>query len=157
MISLIFAIDPFFLIGKGNDLPWDYPEDLKYFKKITLHKTVLMGLETFQSIIMRTGRPLPKRHNVVASLSPFQYEGVEVINDLFSYLSQQRDEEVFVIGGKTIYQLSLPYADYLYITHIEQVHQGDVYFGPLDLSFFELIHEETSPGLRFCKYKRKSI
>jgi dihydrofolate reductase len=154
MISMIFAIDPNKLLGKGNDLPWNYPADLKYFKQTTLHKTVLMGLETFQSILMRTGKPLPNRKNVVASLTPFAYEGVEVIDDLFRYLKTPREEEVFVIGGKTIYNLALPYADRLYITHIEQVHEGDVYFDKLDLTPFRRVSEKVEGVLRFCVYER---
>lgn len=155
MISLIFAIDRNLLIGKGNDLPWDYPEDLKYFKKTTLHKTVLMGLETFQSILMRIGKPLPNRKSVVASLTPFEYPGVEVIGDLFAYLKEPKQEEVFVIGGKTIYKLSLPYADRLYITHIDAVHEGDVYFEGLDLSLFHLVSKEVVGKLSFCIYERR--
>jgi dihydrofolate reductase len=154
MISMIFAIDANKLLGKGNDLPWNYPSDLKYFKQTTLHKTVLMGLETFQSILMRTGKPLPNRKSVVASLTPFAYEGVEVISDLFAYLHTPRDEEVFVIGGKTIYQLTLPYADRLYITHIDQVHEGDVYFDKLDLTPFACVSERQEGVLRFCIYER---
>lgn len=154
MISMIFAMDSNKLLGKGNDLPWNYPADLKYFKQTTLHKTVLMGLETFQSILMRTGKPLPNRKNVVASLTPFAYEGVQVINDLFAYLKAPRDEEIFVIGGKTIYQLTLPYADRLYITHIDQIHEGDVYFDKLDLTPFECISERQDGVLRFCVYER---
>jgi dihydrofolate reductase len=155
MVSLIFAIDPNKLLGKGNDLPWYYPEDLQYFKKTTKGKTVLMGLETFRSILSRNGKPLPNRHSVVASLEPFAYEGVEVIGDLIRYLKTPRGEEVFVIGGKTIYELSLPYADKLYITHINKVYEGNVYFNKLDLTNFALISETISGDLRFCIYERK--
>jgi len=155
MISLIFAIDPNKLLGKGNDLPWYYPEDLQYFKKTTKGKTVLMGLETFRSILSRNGKPLPNRHSVVASLEPFSYEGVEVIGDLFQYLKTPRAEEVFIIGGKTIYELSLSYADRLYITHINKVYEGNVYFTKLDLTNFTLISETVSGDLRFCIYERK--
>jgi dihydrofolate reductase len=155
MISLIFAIDPNKLLGKGNELPWYYPEDLKYFKKTTDGKTVLMGLETFRSILARIGKPLPNRHSVVASLEPFRYEGVEVIHDLIAYLKTPRTEEVFVIGGKTIYELSLPFADRLYVTHIGKVYEGNVYFSKLDLSPFSLVRENLAGDLRFCLYERR--
>jgi len=155
MISMIFAVDPNFLIGKGNDLPWDYKEDLAYFKKTTKGKTVLMGLETFQSILSRNGRPLPGRKSVVASLTPFSYEGVEVTSDLFSYLRAPHDEEIFVIGGKTIYELSFPYADRLYITHIKQPHEGNVYLKKFDLSNFNVIFQEDHDDLTFVVYERK--
>lgn len=154
MISMIFAVDPNFLIGKGNDLPWDYKEDLKYFQNTTKGKTVLMGLETFKSIFSRIGKPLPNRKSVVASLEPFAYEGVEVISDLFSYLKAPHDEEIFIIGGKTIYELSFPYADRLYITHIKKEHQGDVYLKKFDLSSFKTIQYEEHTDLIFAIYER---
>lgn len=155
MISLIFAMDPHKLIGKGNDLPWHYPEDLKYFKAKTADKTVVMGLETFRSILARNGRPLPKRHSVVASLEPFSYPGVEVTTDLIGYLNKPREEEIFVIGGKTIYELSLPYADRLYITHIKQAHEGDIYLDKLDLRLFRLVSQTELPDMTFAIYERK--
>lgn len=154
MISLIFAIDRNFLIGKNNELPWNYPEDLKYFKKTTEGKTVLMGLETFRSILARNGHPLPHRRSVVASLEPFAYPGVEVTGDLLGFLKAPREDEVFVIGGKTIYELSLPFADRLYVTHIDADHEGNVFFRKLDLSQFRLIRETLSGALRFCVYER---
>lgn len=155
MISLIFAVDPNGLIGKGNDLPWHYPEDLKYFKKTTLNKTVLMGLETFRSILSRHHKPLPNRRSIVASLEPFSYPGVEVINDLIGFLKQPRTDEIFVIGGKTIYELSLPFADRLYITFVKQAHTGDVYLKTIDLSLYSLLWQEEHDQLIFKIYERK--
>lgn len=154
MISLIFAVDPNFLIGKGNDLPWDYKEDLKYFREKTSGKTVLMGLETFKSILSRIHKPLPNRHSVIASLVPYEYPGAEVIGDLFAYLKEPRNEEIFVIGGKTIYELSFPYADRLYITHIKKEHDGDVYLKKFDLSDFKVISKEETDDLTFAVYER---
>ncbi|MBU1145421.1 MAG: dihydrofolate reductase [Firmicutes bacterium] len=156
MISLIFAIDPHFLIGKANNLPWNYPEDLSYFKQTTLHKTVLMGLETFQSIVSRIGKPLPNRKSIVASLEPFSYPNVTVIHDLISFLKQPTSEEIFIIGGKTIYELSFPYADRLYITHISKPYEGDVYLNNIPFSDFSLMKEETKGELTFSVYERKS-
>ena len=88
MISMIFAMDPTGLIGKNNDLPWDYPEDLQYFKYVTLNKTVLMGVTTFESIVQRLNKPLPNRKSIVASLDNYSYPGVEVINDLIGFLKK---------------------------------------------------------------------
>lgn len=156
MISLIVAIDPNKLIGNGNDLPWYYPEDLRYFKQITEHKTVLMGLETFRSILKRNGKPLPNRQSIIASLEPYSYPGVIVINDLLHFLQVPREEEIFVIGGKTIYELSLPYANRLYITHIRKIHEGDVFFSKLDLSGFRLIQKDEREELTFAIYERNT-
>ncbi len=154
MISIIFATDPNHLIGKDNDLPWNYSEDLKYFKEKTLNKTVLMGEATFYSILDKLGKPLPKRNIIVASLEEFSYPKVKVINDLIGFLKQDHEEEIFIIGGKTIYELAFPYADRLYITHIKKVHEGNVYLN-FNLDNFNLISEQQFPELSFCIYERK--
>ncbi len=153
MISLIFATDPNHLIGMNNDLPWDYPEDLKYFKETTLNKTVLMGLNTFYSILDKLGKPLPKRNLIVASLDEFSYPNVTVIKDLIAFLKQPHEEEIFVIGGKTIYELAFPYANRLYITHIKKPHKGNVYLN-FNLDGFKLIRNKELAELSFAVYER---
>ena len=120
MISLIWAMDKNNLIGIDNDLSWHYSEDLKYFKEKTTDKKVIMGENTFYSILNRIGKPLPHRKNIVATLDTnFKRDDVEVTYDLIKFLKDNQDteEEIFVIGGKQIYALSLPYAKRLYITH----------------------------------------
>ncbi len=154
MISLIFATDPNHLIGSDNDLPWNYPEDLKYFKKTTVNKSVLMGLNTFHSIMSINGKPLPKRNLIVASLEEFSYPNVTVISDLISFLKAPHNEEIFVIGGKTIYELAFPYADKLYITHIKKAHIGNVYLN-FNLDDFKMVHQQETPDLIFAIYERK--
>ena len=151
---MIFAIDPTGLIGKENDLPWNYPEDLQYFKYITLNKTVLMGVKTFESIVSRLNKPLPNRKSIVASLDNFSYPGVEVVNDLDKFLKEPHDEEIFVIGGKTIYEYCLPYAERLYITHIKKVFEGDTYMD-LDMSDFKLIKSDDNEEMTFAVYERE--
>jgi dihydrofolate reductase len=146
-------MDPTGLIGKNNDLPWDYPEDLQYFKYITLNKTVLMGVTTFESIVQRLNKPLPNRKSIVASLDNFSYPGVEVINDLIGFLKKPHNEEIFVIGGKTIYEIAFPYADKLYITHIKKVYDGDTYLD-FDLSDFKLVKSDDNEELTFAVYER---
>jgi len=154
MISLIFAIDPNNLIGKDNLLPWNYKEDLKYFKKTTLNKTVLMGDKTFYSILEQLGHPLPKRNIIVASLEEFSYPGVKVVRDLIKFLKEEHEEEIFVIGGKTIYELSFPYAKRLYITHIKKEYIGNVYLN-LNLDGFDLVWSEDHLDLTFAIYERR--
>lgn len=156
MISLIFAIDQNNLIGKGNDLPWHYPEDLKYFKEVTTGKTVLMGLNTFYSIYNRIGKPLPKRNNLVATLDKnIRIDGVTFVYDLISFLEEKHNEEIFIIGGKQIYELSLPYADRLYITHINKAYEGDVYFPKINYEEYNVIRSNDSGELCFKVYERK--
>ena len=157
MISLIFAMDINNLIGKDNDLPWHYSEDLKYFKNVTTGKKVIMGENTFYSIYNRIGKPLPNRENYVATLSEdFNYPGVNVVNDLITFLETiKRDsEEYFVIGGKKIYELSLPYADRLYITHINKAYEGNIYFPKINYSNYNKIKSDKVGELDFCIYER---
>lgn len=78
MLSLIVAIDDNFLIGNGNNLPWYEPEDLKYFKKVTLNHAVLMGYNTYLSIINRIGKALPKRKNYVLT-EKLQLKAMELL------------------------------------------------------------------------------
>ncbi len=159
MISLIVAIGVDNIIGMDNDLPWNYPEDLKYFKKVTKGKTVIMGLNTFYSITSRIGHPLPNRKNIVATLDKnFKYEGVEVVNDFVSFVKENLDteEEIFVIGGKQIYSLCLDYVQKMYITHVNKYHEGNVYFPTIDYSKFEKVSSQIVGDLDFAVYERIS-
>lgn len=157
MISLIFAMDINNLIGKGNDLPWHYSEDLKYFKSVTTGKNVVMGENTFYSIYNRLGKPLPNRNNIVATFNKdFNYSDVTVINDLIKFLKEIKNEkeEYFIIGGKTIYDLSLPYADKLYITHINKAYDGDIYFSKIDYDKYQKTIIKEEGELQFAIYER---
>lgn len=156
MISLIFAIDKNNLIGKGNDLPWYYPEDLKYFKEVTMNKTVVMGSKTFKSIFNRIGKPLPNRKNVIVSRNKdLKIENCLVVNDLYEYLNNQ-SEEVFIIGGKQIYDMTLQVADRLYITHINKEYDGDVYFPEIPYDKYRKIKSIISGDLEFAVYESLS-
>ncbi|MBQ8292786.1 MAG: dihydrofolate reductase [Bacilli bacterium] len=154
MISIIVAIGKNGLIGKGNDLPWHYPEDLKYFKKTTLGKPVFMGYNTYLSIYNRLGKALPNRSNYVLTYEDtLPGEGI-VIKDLVEFVNNH-EEEVFCIGGKMIYGMVLPYADRLYITRVNKDYEGDVFFPEYDESLFELVSSVESGDLVFEVYERK--
>ena len=158
MISLIWAMDKNNLIGKDNDLPWHYKEDLQYFKEKTMGKKVIMGENTFYSIVSRINKPLPGRINVVATLNKeFHYDGVEVTFDLISYLKEHENdnEDIFVIGGKQIYALALPYAKRLYITHIDKEYDGNVYFPKIEYDKYNVISKKQVNELNFVIYERK--
>lgn len=155
MINIIVAISRNNVIGNLGSLPWHYPEDLQYFKKITLNQKVLMGKTTFNSIVQRLGKPLPQRHNIVVTHDQtFSYPGVEVVHDLTAYLQNIQNEDIFIIGGKQIYEQCLPYAHKLYITFINKEYQGDTYFPSLDLSSYQLISRRDSQELSFCIYEK---
>ena len=98
MLSLIVAIGVNGLIGKNNDLPWHYPEDLKYFKRVTLNHNVFMGYNTYLSIYNRLGKALPNRNNYVLTYESSLPGGGIVVKDINQILELSKSEDVFVIG-----------------------------------------------------------
>ena len=156
MVNLIVAIGKNNLIGIENKLPWHYKEDMQYFKNTTLNKTVIMGEATFKSILSYINKPLPKRTSVIATLSDYTYPGVETTNDIISYLENYpKDKEIFIIGGKIIYDLTLDIADRLYITHVNKDFDGNVYFKEIDYTKYNKIKETISGDLNFSIYERR--
>ncbi len=135
-LSLIVAVAENGVIGKDNGLPWKISSDLKYFKERTLGKPVIMGRKTFQSI----GRPLPGRVNIVITRdASFAPDGVITALSLDMALDVGKNlaltkgvEEVMVIGGAQIYNLTLPDADRLYLTRVHGEVDGDTRFPPLN-------------------------
>lgn len=142
IVSAIFAVSENNVIGKGNDLPWRMPADLKHFKKTTMGHPVIMGRKSFDSI----GRPLPGRHNIVVTRDRnFSAEGVSVVHSLreaVEIAGEDRPEEVFIIGGAQIYERAFPYCDRLYMTKIHTEAEGDVFLPTVDFSDWKLISEE---------------
>ena len=140
MISMILAMDINNLVGKNNDLPWNYPEDLQYFKKVTLNKKVLMGYNTYISIVNRLGKPLPKRENYVLTYEKELPLGGIIVKDLNELLEKFKnsEEEIFIIGGKSVYESLVDKADRIYLTRINKAYEGDTYLNAIDFSFFSL-------------------
>ena len=125
-LSLIVAMATNHTIGINNQMPWHLSADLKKFKKITMGHPIIMGRKTFESI----GQPLPGRQNIIISRnSGYKQEGCLVFNNLDSALQSCAEiDEVFVIGGATLYEATLIRADRLYITEIQQAFDGDTWF-----------------------------
>lgn len=125
-VSLVVAMAEDRVIGLDNKMPWHLSADLKYFKKITMGKPIIMGRKTCESI----GRTLPGRRNIVISRDPgFSQKGFDVFNDPAVALADCRQQaEVMVIGGAQLYKALLPQADYLYITYIHARFPGDTFF-----------------------------
>lgn len=126
-ISLIAAMAKSRVIGKDNKLPWHLPADLKWFKTNTLHKPVIMGRSTFESI----GFALPKRQNIVLSrtvpLIPVEnVTFVTSLDEAFKFVKSE--EEIMIIGGASLYEYTLPMANKLYLTHIDAKIDGDAFF-----------------------------
>ncbi len=142
-VSIIVATSLNHAIGKDNQLLWHLPADLKFFKTTTMGCPVIMGRKTFQSI----GRTLPGRQNIVITRdknfnSNNQFD-ILVVGSLDEALVKLHTEkEVFIIGGGEIYKQSIDSVDTIYITLVNTVIDGDVYFPEIDKSRFDLIWEE---------------
>ena len=111
MLCLIVAMDENNLIGKGNELPWYYKEDLKYFKKVTLYKAVLMGYNTYLSIVDRLGTVLPNRANYVLTYEEELEHGAVVVTNLEELIDAYKETDLFIIGGKMVYETMLDRVD----------------------------------------------
>ncbi len=148
MISIIVAMDDEQLIGKKdsfNGMPWNNKEDLNHFKETTIHKTILMGYTTYKAI----GRPLPNRKTIVVSFESFDDDRVEVRTSLEDVIKEYRekDEDLFISGGASIYKQCLSLADQLLISRIPGKHEGETYFP--DFDSFGYVLKETKPFQTF--------
>lgn len=145
ILSFIVAVADNNAIGKNNGLPWYLPEDLKFFKKITIGKPVVMGRKTFDSL----GKALPGRLNIVISSQKHLQlpEGVLLFHDLQSAihrLEHETADEAFIIGGAAIFEAAMPFAERMYITRVHtSVDKADVFFPEIDHSHWKLAWEEA--------------
>jgi dihydrofolate reductase len=139
-ISLIVAMASNRAIGLNGRMPWHLSADLKHFKQVTMGSPVLMGRKTFEAI----GRPLPGRENIIISRNDsFQAEGCKVFNALEQALQYTgHSQQVFIIGGATLYQAMLAQADYLYLTLIDREFAGDTFFPEIGDNWQEIEREE---------------
>lgn len=129
-LNFIVAMAKNRAIGINNQLPWHLPADFAWFKKNTLGHTVIMGRRTFESI----GKPLPGRRNIVVSRNKNWFaEGCEVFVSLDTALdSCAPKEQIFVIGGASLFGEALPNADRLYVTEVDAAPEGDTFFPALN-------------------------
>ncbi|MBF1381587.1 dihydrofolate reductase [Porphyromonas sp.] len=144
ILSIVVAIALDGAIGRGNDLLWHLPADLKRFKELTTGHTILMGRKTFDSL---PRGPLPNRRNIVVSRSLTARDGVEVYPTIEGALKAcKSDEEVFIIGGGEIYRQLLPHTDRIYLTRVQATFpDAEVFFPELDPSEWSETASETFP------------
>lgn len=121
------------VIGHDNKMPWHLSADLKRFRAITMNAPILMGRKTFESI----GKPLIGRTNMILSKNfDYQPDGCLVFDSLEMALNaaQNVGEELFIIGGATLYEIALPLANRLYLTDIQAEFEGDTFFPEIDFN-----------------------
>ena len=168
-VIAIAAVGKNGVIGKGNELPWNIPEDMQFFRDSTREQVVIMGRKTYFSL----KKALPKRENSVISRDvKFQLPDARVFHSLEASISYYRSrsefsgKDIFIIGGAEIYALSLPLLDEIWLTEIDAEFEGEVRFpnyydGALKLDGFSVTpiraQEDflsTSFRYRFLRYSR---
>lgn len=166
-ISIIVAMGSNREIGKNNDLLWNLPVDMRFFKETTLGRTVIMGRKNYESIPPRF-RPLPNRTNIVVSRNA-DYEAPEcyicsTLQNAIDLAADLGEEHLFIIGGAQIYELALKEVDldHLFITHVEaEFPDAEAFFPEVDFSKWTktIIHTEEAGienAFRFqiCRYDK---
>jgi dihydrofolate reductase len=149
IVSAIVACAANRVIGLHNQIPWYLSADLKWFKRHTLGHHVIMGRNTFESL----GRPLPNRTNIVVTLNPFYAAtGCVVVHSVeegleFAYANEE--QEVFIIGGGSIYRQSLRYWQKLYLTEVDTEIAGDTFFPETtETEWVEVFRESHHPDTK---------
>lgn len=155
-LSMIAAVGKGNELGKNNGLIWNIPNDLKFFKEKTIGKTVVMGANTFHSI----GKPLPQRKNIV--ITHQNIDKVLIYKSIREFLIDYKNktEEVFIIGGASIYKEFIDYVSTIYLTEIDASDkEADTYFPEFNKQLYEKIildkNEESGIKYTHTMYKKK--
>ena len=131
-VSIVVAVADNGVIGRGNALPWDLPDDLQHFKRTTMGRPIVMGRKTFESI----GRPLPGRLNIILTRDPsWTAHGVSVASSIEQAIDLAEGQafidgadSVMVIGGAEVYRQALPFASRAFVTRVHGQVDGDAFF-----------------------------
>jgi dihydrofolate reductase len=158
-ITLVAAVAENGVIGSDGEMPWSYPEDLRHFRETTLGSPVVMGRKTYESIVAKIGGPLDQRTNLVLSTTMdairdddvFVYRSIEAVRETVDTFS---DDTLYVIGGATIYEQFLPYAEEMVLTEVPGTPEGDTYFPTWDADEWRETARESSGDLSFVTYRR---
>lgn len=149
-LSLICALSENGVIGRNNALPWHLSEDLKYFKRVTMGKCIIMGRKTWESI----GRALPGRTNIVVTRArDYEADNARVVDSLADAIDLAENisfidgsDEAFVIGGAEMYKAALPIVDRMHLTLVHADVEGDTWFPEFDPEEWEEISQEEFPA-----------
>lgn len=161
-VIVIAAVAKNNIIGKNGKIPWHIKDDFQHFKKATINHPVIMGSKTYESLPVK---PLPGRLNIV--LNPdknYAITGAIVKHSFDEAIKYcQKFPQVFIIGGKSVYELGIKIADELELTKINKSYDGDVYFPEVNFDNWKLISKEDRTGddgngdivkYSFCTYRR---
>jgi dihydrofolate reductase len=157
-IVTIAAIAENNVIGNEGNIPWHIPEDLKRFKELTLTHPVIMGRKTHQSIISQLGKPLPQRTNIVLSRAKnLKHPGTLSSNSLeeaIDLASKIDNNQIYIIGGQSIYEQSLNLSHKLEITEVHSYHKGDSFFPEIDRRVWNETDREDKGAYSFVTYRK---
>ena len=152
-VSIVVAVADNGVIGRGNALPWDLPDDLQHFKRTTMGRPIVMGRKTFESI----GRPLPGRLNIILTRDPsWTAHGVSVASSIEQAIDLAEGQafidgadSVMVIGGAEVYRQALPFASRAFVTRVHGQVDGDAFFDfDAIASWREVARERVPAGER---------
>ena len=162
-MNLILSADRNWAIGKDNKLLVQIPADMKFFREVTTGKAVVMGRKTLESL--PNGLPLKNRTNIVLTANPdYRVKGAVIVHskeELEEELKKYESEDIYVIGGGSVYRMLLGECDTAHVTKIDYTYEADTYFPNLDeYPEFEIAadseeHKFFDLEYRFLKYKRK--
>lgn len=162
-MNLVVAVDKNWAIGNKGQLLVHIPEDMKNFRRLTEGHTVILGRRTLATF--PNGKPLKNRENIVLTRKKTEpQEGMKVaggLEELLEIIKEYKDEELYVIGGSSVYELLLPYVDTAYVTYIDYAYEADAFFPNLDLDkdwvMTETSEEQTYFDVEyyFRKYERR--
>ena len=155
----IFHADREWGIGKTNDLMFSLPKDMKFFRETTKGKVVVMGLNTLKSF--PNGKPLKNRTNIVLSPDTVDEDVITVhsLDELFQEIKKYPEDDVFVIGGASVYRALIPYCTQVLVTKVDTVGGADVFAPNLDadpafrLEYESEAEEDNGYTIRFCTYR----
>jgi dihydrofolate reductase len=157
-LTLIAAVATNNVIGVKGKMPWHIPEDFRRFKRLTIGHPVIMGLNTYNSIVDALGHPLPDRHNIVLFPEERQskIENVYFCKTIEESIEKARqfNPDAFIIGGQSVYQQTINLADKLEITEVHKNYDGDAFFPVIDKSVWNEINREPHGEYSFVTYLR---
>ena len=158
-LTLIAAVAENNVIGVKGKMPWHIPEDFKRFKRLTLNHPVIMGLNTYNSIVDALGHPLTDRHNIVLFPEERQskVEGVYFCKTIEESIEKARqfNPDAFIIGGQSVYQQTIDLSDKLEITEVHKNYEGDAFFPKIEQARWREAVREDHPEYSFVTYLRK--
>ena len=140
MLILIWAEDTNGIIGNDNKLPWSIPSDMQFFRNTTMNNVVVMGRKTFDGL---SKKPLPKRKNIVLTsdlelIENQPYDNVEFTGRLKPIIELSKNKDVYIIGGLSIYNQFMPYADMILRTKIQKSYKGDTKMNDITRDFLRV-------------------